>query len=149
VVVRPSATAAVEIWNGEQGGGYSYVVDRAFAWNLVATAVNSNAVMWAMVTKAKAAPANTLAPIGLSGKVYGGKALVAVGTTVTDNGWYPIGPNYIASNAAAPGGGWEALIEGRIIVPPQCSLCLHVSGSIVGDTYTQGAAWYEELLDLM
>ncbi len=151
IVVRPSATAKLELWNGNTGGtsGTCLVVDRLFAWNLVATAVNSNAVLWGMVTIAKAAPSTaSLAVIGNYGKAYSGSVINAIGTTVGDNGWFPFGPNYTASNAAAPGGGWEALVEGRLIVPPQCSLCVQVSGSIVGDTYTVGAAWFEEYRQL-
>ncbi len=151
LVVRPSTVAKLELWNGNTGGqfGTCLVVDRLFAWNLVATAVNSNAVLWGMVTIAKSAPSTaSLALIGNYGKAYSGAVINAIGTTVGDNGWFPFGPNYIASNAAAPGGGWEALVSGRLIVPPQCSLCVQVSGSIVGDTYTVGASWFEQVLSL-
>jgi hypothetical protein len=41
-----------------------------------------------------------------------------------------------------------AEVDGRLIVPPQCSLCLHVVSSLVGQTFTQGARWYEEQLTI-
>lgn len=148
LVVRPSTVASVEIFNGYPGGGPSLIVDRIFGFNLVATAVNSNAGLWAMVTSPKAACASTLTVSSHRGQLaYGGQVVVAVGTTVVTNGWFPWGSNYIAPSAAAPGGILEAQVTGRLIVPPQCSLCLHVVGSIVGDTYTEGASWYEKQLD--
>ena len=36
----------------------------------------------------------------------------------------------------------------KLIVPPQCSLCLHVVSSLVGQTFTQGARWYEEQITI-
>ncbi len=148
LVVRPSTVAAIELFNnnpGGPGGGICLVIDRLFSQNLVATAVNSSAGLWAQVTLPKAAPSTaSLAVIGAYGKAYPGNVINAVGTTVVANGWFPFGPEYIASNAAAPGGSWEALVEGRLIVPPQCSLCIHVVGSIVGDTYCSGASWFEK-----
>jgi hypothetical protein len=47
-----------------------------------------------------------------------------------------------------PFGAVMANVEGRLIVPPQCSLCLHVVSSLVGQTFTQGAQWFEEILTL-
>ena len=149
LVVRPSTVAALELWNGNQPGGASLIVDRLFSQNLVATAVNSAAGLWAQVTTTKAAPSTaSLAVVGGYGKAYGGNVINAVGTTVVANGWFPFGPEYIASNAAAPGGSWEAIVQGRLIVPPQCSLCIHVVGSIVGDTYCSGASWFEKVVAL-
>ena len=149
LVVRPSTVAALELFNNYQLGGPSLIIDRLFSQNLVATAVNSAAGIWAQVTTTKSAPSSaSLAVTGNYGKAYAGAVINAVGTTVVANGWYPYGPEYVASNAAAPGGSWEALVEGRLIVPPQCSLCVHVVGSIVGDTYCSGASWYEKALVL-
>lgn len=149
LVVRPTVTAAVEFFNGNPGGGPSLIVDRLFTQNLVGTAVNSNGGLWAMVTSPKAACANTILVSSHRGQLkYGGQVLVAVGTTVVDNGWFPWGANYNASNAAAPGGSFDVQVTGRLIVPPQCSLCIHVVGSIVGDTYCSGASFQEKQIDL-
>jgi hypothetical protein len=154
LVVRPTTVAAVEIWNGHQTR--SLVIDRLFGFNLVSTAVNSAAGLWATVTRPKAAPSAgaNVVPWGQTGKAYNGPVVVGLGTTIADvpsngNAWFPYGPQYSAPNAAAPGGSWEAAINGRIIVPPQASLGIHVVGSIVGDTYQCGAAWFERLLTLM
>jgi hypothetical protein len=146
LVVRPSTTAALEIWNGYQPAGASLVIDRVFAFNLVTTAANEGFSVWAQVTTVKAAPSSAaLAIRGNSGKAYGGSVLTAINTTVTDSGWFPWTNGLVTSGAGVtPYGCAIANVEGRLIVPPGCSLCLHVVASLVGQTFTNGAGWFEE-----
>ena len=145
LVTRPTVTAGFEIFNGYASGGPSLIVDRIFAEWRLATAVASNAIMYAQVTAPKSAvTSGSFVVRGNSGKAYGGPVICAISTTVTDSGWFPWGPPSGSGLAAAtPNGGMEAKVEGRLIVPPQCSLCLHVVASVTGDTFIQGASWYE------
>jgi hypothetical protein len=151
LVVRPSTVAAFEIWNGYATGGKSLIVDRMFWFNLVSTNVIEGFSGWAQVTAAKAAPAAGANVIvrGNTGKAYPGPVIAALGTTVIDSGWFPWG-NAISKGAGGvvPFGAIEARVEGRLIVPPQCSLCLHVVSSLVGDTFTQGASFYEDQITI-
>ncbi len=74
-----------------------------------------------MVTTVKAAPSSAgLAVVGNNGKTYNGAVINAVGTTVVANGWFPWGPAVKKESAGAviPGGGMEAQVNGRILVPP-------------------------------
>jgi len=147
LVVRPSTLAAFELWNGQPSGGVSLVIDRLFAFNLVSTAVVEGFSIWAQVATVKAAPSSAaLAIRGNSGKQgYSGLAVNAIGTTVLDNGWFPWGNAYNkAAGGVVPFGAITAEVNGRLVVPPGCSLCLHVVASLVGDTFTMGAMWYEE-----
>lgn len=149
LVVRPSTVAGFEIFNGAAAGGTSLVIDRLFAFHLVSTAVNNSAAIWAAVTTTKAAPSSgSFVVRGSTGKAYAGAVIAAAGTTVVDSGWFPWGAEHLGPNAATPGGAWEAKVEGRLIVPPQSSLTLHVVSSIVGDTFTQGASWFEAQITL-
>jgi len=150
LVVRPTTVAAVEIWNGYQGGGPSLVIDRLFSEWLVSTAAAAGAQLWAQVTIPKAGPsvASALTIVGATGKVYPGLVVAQVGTTVLANGWFPFGMGGQGPGTATPGAGLEALPEGRLIVPPQCSLCIHVLASLVGDTFCSGASWSEEQIEL-
>lgn len=142
LVVRPSTTAAVEIWNGNSI--LSLVIDRLFAFQLVTTAAANNASIWSAVTTGKAAPSTASLNIrGANGKAYGGGVIVAVGTTVIDSGWFPYGNGTSGPATVTPGNAWEAKLEGRIIVPPTSSLCIHVVSSLTGDTFTCGASWIE------
>ena len=147
LVTRPTTTAGYEIFNGYASGGPSLIIDRIFAEWRIATAVGSGAIMYAGVTAPKAAvTAGAFTVRGNSGKAYGGSVISAVSTTVVDPGWFPWGQASAMLGAATPMGGLEARVEGRLIVPPQCSLVLHVVASVTGDTFIQGASWYERTI---
>jgi len=150
LVVRPTVTAAFEIFNGYAAGGKSLIVDRLFWHNLVSTNVIESFTGWAAVTAAKAAvTSGSFVVRGANGKSYGGPVIAAAGTTVIDSGWFPWGGGFTkGAGGVVPHGAICAEVNGRLIVPPQCSLCLHVVSSLVGQTFTQGAAWYEEQLTL-
>ena len=46
LVVRPTTTAGITIWNGENVGGKSLIMDRLFTFNLVSTAAQSFFSLW-------------------------------------------------------------------------------------------------------
>ncbi len=148
LVVRPSTVCAFELWNGYGANGPSLIIDRLFYFNLVTTAANEGWSGWAQVTTVKAAPSTaSLAIRGLSGKAYGGSAINAIGTTVIDSGWFPWTNQQVSGGSGVtPYGCAVANVEGRIIVPPGSSLCLHVVASLVGQTFTQGCSWFEETI---
>jgi hypothetical protein len=150
LVVRPTTTAAFEIFNGYASGGKSLIIDQLFYFNLVSTNVIESFSGWAAVTAAKAAvTSGSFVVRGSSGKPYGGPVIAAASTTVIDSGWFPW-TNAFSKGAGGvvPHGAVIAEVDGRLIVPPQCSLCLHVVSSLVGQTFTQGARWYEEQLTI-
>jgi hypothetical protein len=152
LVVRPSTVAAFEIFNGYPAtvSGRSLVIDRLFFFNLVSTNVIEGFSGWAAVTTVKAAVSSgSFAVRGNSGKAYGGPVIAAAGTTVIDSGWFPWSTAYNkGAGGVVPFGAVCVEVAGRLIVPPQCSLCLHVVSSLVGQTFTQGAQWFEELLTI-
>jgi hypothetical protein len=150
LVVRPGTTAAFEIYNGNAGGGASLIIDRLFWFNLVSTNVIEGFSGWACVTAPKAAvTSGSFVVRGNTGKAYPGAVIAAASTTIVDSGWFPWG-NAISKGAGGvvPFGAISAQVEGRLIVPPTASLCLHVVSSLVGQTFTQGASWYEEVLTI-
>ena len=150
LVVRPSTTAAFEIFNGYLAGGKSLVIDRLFWFNLVSTNVVEGFSGWACVTGTKAAvTSGGFVVRGASGKAYSGPVIAAASTTIVDSGWFPWGQAYTkGAGGVVPFGALTEKVEGRLIVPPQCSLCLHVVSSLVGETFTQGASWFEEQLTI-
>lgn len=152
LVVRPSTVAAFEIYN-PAASGVSLIIDRLFVFNLVSTAVGETYSLWAQVStpnRIAAAPTSgSFAVRGSSGNAYAGATIAAASTTVVDSGWFPW-TNAIQKAAQAatvtPQGCQVAEVDGRLIVQPGGSLCLHTVSSIVGQTFTQGASWYEEAL---
>ena len=151
LVVRPSTTAAFEIFNGYAAGGKSLVIDRLFWFNLVSAQVAQGFTGWACVTAAKAAvTSGSFTVRGASGKSYGGPVIAAASTTILDSGWFPwaVGSTKAIEATVTPNGGALAEVDGRLIVPPQCSLCLHAVAQTTATTLTQGASWYEEQLTI-
>lgn len=147
LVVRPSTTAALEIYNGYSEK--SLIVDRLFYFNLVSTNVVEGFSGWAMVTLAKAAPTAEATALvkSANGGTYGGSVIGDFSTTVVDNGWYPWTNAYQkGAGGVVPFGAVIGEVGGRLIVPPGSSLCLHVVSSLVGQTFTMGAEWIEEIL---
>lgn len=150
LVVRPSTTAAFEIHNVTSTNGASLIIDRLFYFNLVSTNAIEGWSGWAQVTTTKAAPNDgSFVVRGSSGQAYGGKVIAAAGTTVIASGWFPwTQAVQKGAGGVVPFGATIAEVNGRLIVPPGSSLCLHVVSSLVGQTFTQGASWYEKVLTI-
>jgi hypothetical protein len=150
LVVRPTTVAAYEIFNGYPLGGKSLLVDRIFTHCLVGIVAADSFVLWAGVASVKAAvTSGSFVVRGHSGKAYSGPVIAAAGTTVVDPGWFPWGIGGTASvGAALPMSGCVVPVEGRLTVPPQCSLCLHVVSTTVAMTFCSGAQWFEEQITL-
>ncbi len=155
LVVRPSATAAITLWNGENGNGRSYVIDRIFTHNLVSTATQGFFGMWACIHPSKMAlPTADLVYsrtnwTGNSGRMYNGAGVADVGATVINDGWYPWGQGMETEAAGVlPGSHISVNIEGRLIVPPGGAISLQVVTAKTSDTFTSGISWYEVDLPL-
>jgi len=147
LVVRPSTVAGLTLFNNNPAGGRSFVLDRLFAFNLVSTAAQARAGMWACIhpTGTTRPTADITAIRSMSGKPsYDGGAIVDTGATVVDDGWFPIG-NWADTEPTGvlPGGIMEFKAEGRFVVPPTAAISITVVSSAAATTYTHGFAWYE------
>jgi hypothetical protein len=158
VAAVPTTTARLEIFNNTQGqGAVSLIIDSLWADQILATAVSWSASIFAMVTTQKVAPTNTALDItSVSGRskyttTAAGRIITAVDTTVVANGWRPWGsPMAWGTAAATPGPSWSADVNGRLIVPPQASLCLHILSSVnTASAFQVGASWYEQPLTMV
>lgn len=153
LVIRPSATSLMTLHNGEAGSGKCYVIDRIFAMQEVSTNVEGRFGLWACVhpvgievpTDESITTFNSSRGIG----GYAGSAVVDVDESVADNGWFPWGNSVSMETDSTLGGAQvDAVVAGRIILPPKASLSLHVVASLIGEQFTVGASWYEVYLDL-
>lgn len=150
---RPTTAALGTLWNGEEGGGRSYVVDRIFAQQVASDEALQNWFgLWACVHISMTAPTADITAIkSMSGKVgYGGSARFDAGATVVDDGWFPVSDSMKNEERQTQGGSQiVAPIEGRLIVTPQHGLSIHVVGNDTNLTFRVGVAWYEVQLDLV
>lgn len=147
LVVRPSTVPLMCMYNGEAGGGKVYVVEQAFAFNLVAAAAADYA-LWACVhpvgTTASASVITAAMIRSTRGiAAYGGNALIDDDTAVLDKGWFPISEAFHTVTVTTPGGSLIAEIGGRIIVPPTAAISLQVVGTVNTQTFTVGLHWFE------
>src|SRR3990167_10858376 len=150
LVVRRSTVANFTLFNNEPEGGKSYVLLRAFAFNLVSTAAEARSGLWLCVhPKGLVTPTDDITARGSAvGKAnYGGRAKCDTAMTVTDNGWFPWGPfSTVEPTGALPGAVMCADVAGLIVVPPQCGVSTQVVSSGTGKTFTSGFSWLEEQL---
>ncbi|MCH8853968.1 MAG: hypothetical protein IID41_15155, partial [Planctomycetes bacterium] len=82
LVVRPSTVALFTLFNGNSGGGESYVIDRLFTHQLVSGTAEARFGIWACIHPAgmtdpgEDITASASNVTGNSGKVYNGNAKV-------------------------------------------------------------------------
>lgn len=151
IAALPTTTTRLEIFNNTSGAGSRVLVIKdLFAFQLLGTAAAQAYAIFAMVTTQKAAPTNTALDLcSLSGKskvttTAAGPVITAVDTTVVANGWRPYGSTQAWGTAAAtPGGSHVAAVDGALIVPPGCSLCIAPAGSLAtASSFHCGATFY-------
>lgn len=144
LVAVPSTTAALEVFNNS--ATRIMVVRDIYVFRLVTTAAAQTWSMWGMVTTTKAAPALTaLTVYSTEGKgaitpTAASELVTGVGTTVVANGWRPYGApvGYITEGTTVPNAAQSWPIDGRIIIPKNCSFCMHAVGATTAGTLTLG-----------
>lgn len=148
IVAYPTTTAELEVYNNSTSK--LLVVSDLYAAQILSTAATQTYAIYAMVTTLKAVPTLTALNLySLTGQpivvpTAAGEIVTGVGTTVVANGWRPWGTVQAWGTAAAtPGNSWSVPVDGKLIVPPGCSLCLHIVGSLAtASTFQCGATMY-------
>lgn len=148
IAAYPSTTARLELFNNHQRK--VMVILDVFMAQVLATDADEAWCNFAMVSTKKAAPTNTaLTVASCSGlpawtTTAAGPLLTGVDTTVVANGWRPWGNGIGFGNAAAtPGSAQSAPVDGKLIVPPGCSLCIAPAGAIAtASSFQCGATFF-------
>ncbi len=141
LVVRPSTTSAITLYNNS---AKTFVIERAFAHNLVAAAVTTS-VLWLC-----SHPIGMTAPTGnditvrnnTSGLTAGTEGIFDTAESVDEDGWFPWGQQSYVLTVTTPGGVLVADIAGRIIVPPRAGISVQVVSSVTTGTFTHGLHWF-------
>jgi len=152
-VARPTTAPLATLYNGESGGSMSYLIERAFAHQLVSTSDASHFAIWLCVhpvgTDIDIADTITTKNSTRGKSGYAGNANLALATAVADDGWFPWSNSVSGATAAnEPGAVAIAEVQGRIIIPPLGSLSIAVVSSDAVQTFVVGFHWYEEQIDL-
>jgi hypothetical protein len=152
--VAPTTTAGVSLWSGEAGGGSIYVIDSVFVVDVVTQALVTNMQIMAMINVgvvSKPTGGTLITPKGLTGKAYGGNAVLASGTTVVNDVWFPIGNSVVNPNTADLFTQVDIPVKGLYIVRPGgCfSIALLVANAPVASSVQAGIRWHEVLLPMI
>ncbi len=150
LVVRPTVTAAITLWNGENLGGKSLLIDRIFTHNLVSTAIKTYFGLWYCMHLDMAKPTNDITALRGTGdgrEADNSMVVVDVAATVLNDGWFPCGrEGSISETASTPQGIAEWECRGRLIVPPRHGISVQVVASLAADTFTSGLSWWRTQL---
>jgi hypothetical protein len=142
LVVRPTTTAMATLYNNSSSK--HFVIDRAFAHNLVGAAQSDYGLWLCVHPIGMTAPTNDITVRNSSsGKVTGGEGYFDNGATVVADGWFPWGAAYTTVTVTTPGGLLEANVAGRLIIPPTAAISLQVVASVNTATFTAGFSWFE------
>ncbi len=146
----PTTTARGTLWNGYSAR--SLVIDRIFANSEAYDAGVNFFFLWVCVhALVTTAITGDIAIHGLrSGDVsYGGQALFDIDETVVDDGWFSVGNSIETKEGNAKGmSNIDYKMEGRIVLPPNGQLSIHVGCNDSNPTFQVGCSWYEVDLDL-
>lgn len=154
----PTTRAELLLYNGEDKGGKTYIIDRVWLANITATAAGIPIALLGQLVPAAtimtAVTDNTaVLRQSLSGKVsnYSGRVLLALAvTTLIANKWMQLG-NGLAGGSTVTniGLGCEANVYGKYLVPPGAAFGLAgIAGTAVG-TAIVGVEWHEVQLNTL
>ena len=145
IVALPTTLANLEIHNN---GTRYMIVNTIWSWQLLGTAVAWSHTPWAQVGAVVYSANAALVIGGGSGDTYTSATTSEVRTAITQtvvaNGWqvFPGSTMNNGTAAATPGGANVGNVEGRLIVPPNRSLHVSVTGSVnTGSAFHVGASW--------
>ncbi len=132
LVVFPSTLAHLEMHNN---GTRLAVVSDLHLWRVLGTAVAVGEHLWVQVTTKAIPSLGALVLYSMSGKTsitptVTSEMVTGIDTTVVADGWMPYGPGAAYLAAATPGTGFNLPIDGKLVIPPGCSLCVSIGASV-------------------
>jgi len=140
LIVRPTTTAIATLYNNTTK---NFVLERAFAHNLVSIADGQFGIWLCVHPVGMTAPTNDITVRNNTrGDVAGTEGIFDNGATVVDNGWFPWGENSTSVTATVPGSLAQALIRGQIILPPTAAISISVVAQTAVVTTCCGFHWF-------
>ena len=143
LVVRPSTLSQLTLYNNTTNK--HFVIERAFAHNLVSIADGQFGIWLCVHPTGMSIPAgnNITVRNSLSGKAANTTVgVVDTAETVVDNGWFPWGENSTSVTATVPGSLAQALVNGRIILPPTAGISIQSVAQTAVVTTVCGFHWF-------
>ena len=132
IATIPDALAHLEVHNN---GSRLMVVSDLHQFRILGTAVAVGECLWVMITRKAIPTLGALVLYSNSGKASitptaTSEIVTGIDTTVVADGWMPYGLGVAYLAAATPGTGSNIPINGKLVVPPGCSLCVTIGASV-------------------
>lgn len=155
VAAWPTTRAELILYNGEDKGGKTYIIDRVWMYNITSMAAAQPIAILGQIAPAAlaiAAATDNAAIIrhSLSGKMtnFNSRATLALANTafMLANQWFTLGGGVNAPQVTNLGLNTEALVYGKYLIPPGAAFGLAgVAGTAAG-TAIIGVEWHEAQL---
>jgi hypothetical protein len=128
----PTTLAHLEVHNN---GTRLMVVSDLHLYRILGTAVGVGENLWVMITRKAIPTLGALVLYSNSGKAAitptaTSEIVTGIDTTVVADGWMPYGLGTAYLAAATPGTGSNIPINGKLVVPSGCSLCVTIGASV-------------------
>ena len=143
LVVRPSTLSQLTLYNNTTDK--TFLIERAFAHNLVSIANGQFGIWLCVHPVGMAIPAGNNITIrnSLSGKAPNSAiGVVDTAEAVANDGWFPWGENSTSVTATVPGSLAQALVNGRIQLPPTAGISIQSVAQTAAVTTTCGFHWF-------
>ena len=132
LVTVPSTLAHLEVHNN---GSRLLVVSDLHLYRVLGTAVGVGENLWVMITRKAVPTLGALVLYSNSGKAsvtptVASEIVTGIDTTVVADGWMPYGLGTAYLAAATPGSASNIPINGKLVVPPGCSICVSIGASV-------------------
>lgn len=156
VTTLPTTTAQISLYNDNQDGSNKiYVVIAVFGTQVGnGAALNSWHIAHCINTiKPTTKPTADIAVASIKslktpGPNYGGKAIVDLAATVTDDLWKPVGPFAGTTVASLSGTAIYYILDGSVVVAPGGMYSLAAIAAATGITTRLGYVWAEVTLPM-
>ena len=140
LIVRPTTVAIATLYNNTSK---NFIIERVFAHNLVSIANGQFGIWLCLHPKGMTAPTNDITVRNRTdGQPAETEGMFDNGATVNDDGWFPWGENSTSVTATVPGSLAQALVDGRLIVPPTGGISASCVGQTAAVTVCMGFHWY-------
>jgi len=146
LIVRPDTVAIITFFNNTTNK--YFVIERVFSHSLVSIADGNFGIWLCVHPVGMTAPTNDITiRNSTSGLTAGTEGIFDNGATVVDNGWFPWGESQTTVTATVPGSLAQALVEGRIVIPPTAAISASVVGQTAVVTNCMGLHYFSVPLD--
>ncbi len=150
LLVIPTTTSHITLFNGEAAGGLSYIIDRFFLSSWASGSITGGGItIWACIHHGGQTMGTSEITVDtLDGDPYGGNAIAEDAASVHNDVWYPWGRSCDYYGTITNGNAVNYDVEGRIVIKPTYAISLAAVAGDADITVKMGLSWFEVQIDV-